>query len=314
MSKLDAIELQGVYPILATPFDEQGNLDEDSLRELVRFQIAQEVDGIALFGNASEMYTLTNDERKRISHIVVEETGGRVPLVYGTGHTGVRGAVELSQEAEKDGASALMVLPPYYVKPDEKRMYDYFAEVAQSVKIPIMIQDAPNTSGVNMSVDLLVQLNRDFHNIAYVKVEAPPTVPKIKEVIDRSGGNLKVFGGLNGIYYVEELESGAIGMMPACEFPDVCVKIFNHFTKQEFVKARQLFYKYLPFIRIGTLGKYAMAVHKEILKAGGVIESSHVRNPNIPLTDEIKKYVYDTIDGLTLNAIDWKSNRGDRKA
>ncbi|AQS57612.1 dihydrodipicolinate synthase family protein [Novibacillus thermophilus] len=309
MAKLDSVHLEGVYPILATPFDEQGNLDEHSLRELVRFQIAQQVNGIALFGNASEMYTLTNDERRRISSIVVEETGGKVPLVYGTGHTGIQGAVELSQEAEKAGASALMVLPPYYVKPDNERLYDYFAEVARSVDIPIMIQDASNASGVNLSVDFIIRLNKDFPNISYVKVESPPTTPKIKEIVDKSGGNLKVFGGMNGMYLIEELESGAIGTMPACEFPDVCVKIYRHFSRQEFKEARSVFYKYLPFIRIGTLGKYAMAVHKDILKTGGVINSSYVRNPNVPLTDDIKRHVYNTLEGLTLNALNWQETK-----
>lgn len=105
------VKLEGVYPILATPFTEQGEVDENSLRELVRFQLHAKVDGIALFGMASEMYTLLDEEKARIAEIVVDEVKGQVPLVFGSGHTGLEVAVQLSKRAEKQGADALMVLP-----------------------------------------------------------------------------------------------------------------------------------------------------------------------------------------------------------
>ena len=300
------IKLEGVYPILATPFTNTGEVDERSLRELVRFQLAAKVDGIALFGNASEMYALLDKEREFIAEVVVDEVKGKVPLVFGSGHTGLEGAVQLSKWAQRAGADALMVLPPYMIKPDGKRMFEYFAAISQAVDIPIMLQDAPIASGVSIPVGTMVQLAKSFENITYVKVEAPPTTVKITEVIEQSEGRLTVFGGLNGMYYYEELCRGAKGIMPACEFPDACVQIYQLFTAGQHEAARELFYKYLPFIRIGTIaGGYAMAVHKEVLKAGGVIESAYVRNPNAPIDDLLRREVLETLEGLNPLALNW---------
>lgn len=300
---------EGVYPILATPFTNQGEVDEQSLRELVRFQLAAGVDGIALFGMASEMYTLLDEERSRIAEIVADEVRGRVPLVFGSGHTGVEGAVQLSKRAQKQGADALMVLPPYMAKPDGKRLYDYFAAVAKAVDIEIMIQDAPLASGVAIPAALMARLAKEFENVTMVKVEAPPTTVKITEVLEQAEGRLTVFGGMNAMYFYEELGRGAVGTMPACEFPEVCVKIYRAFKKGDLDTARSTFYRYLPFIRIGTLPGYAMAVHKEVLKAGGVIQSAYVRNPNAPIDEKIRKEVLDTLIGSDLLALSWANRK-----
>lgn len=300
------LALKGVYPILATTFTETGEVDEQSLRELVRFQLAAKVNGIALFGNASEMYTLLEREREMIADIVIDEVKGRVPLVFGSGHTGLEGAVQLSKWAQRAGADALMVLPPYMVKPDGKRMIEYFAAIAKAVDIPIMLQDAPIASGVSIPVSTMVKLAKEYDNISYVKVEAPPTTVKITEVIEQSEGRLTVFGGLNGMYYYEELCRGAVGTMPACEFPDVCVQIYQLFTSGEKDEARALFYRYLPFIRIGTIAGFAMSVHKEVLKAGGVIQSAYVRNPNAPADENLLKEALETLSGLDPLVLNWK--------
>lgn len=307
------IALEGVYPILATPFTEAGEVDEQSLRELVRFQLEAKVDGIALFGNASEAYTLLDAEREMIAEIVKEEVKGRVPLVFGSGHTGLEGAVSLSKWAQRAGADALMIMPPHMVKPDGQRMIEYFAAIAKAVDIPIMLQDAPVASGVAIPVGTMVKLAKEYANIRYVKVESPPTTVKITEVLEQSEGRLAVFGGLNGIYYYEELCRGAIGTMPACEFPDVCVRIYELWKSGERASARALFYRYLPFIRIGTIAGFAMSVHKEVLKAGGVIRSSRVRNPNAPIDDVLRREVLETLEGLDLLALRWRK-RDERQA
>ncbi len=299
------VKLEGIYPILATPFTETGAIDEQSLRELVRFQLHAKVDGIALFGMASEMYTLLEDEKARVAEIVIDEVQGRVPLVFGSGHTGLEVAVELSKRSEKAGADALMVLPPYMAKPDGKRLYDYFAAIAKAVEIPIMIQDAPLASGVNIPAALMAKLSKEFENIKYVKVEAPPTTIKITEVLEQSDGRLTVFGGMNGMYFYEELKRGAVGTMPACEFPEVCVSIYQAFLAGDYDTARRTFYAYLPFMRIGTLPGFAMSIHKEVLRIGGVISSSYVRNPNAPIDERTREEVMDTLKDLELLALNW---------
>ncbi|WP_053218218.1 dihydrodipicolinate synthase family protein [Virgibacillus senegalensis] len=284
-------ELNGVFPILATPFTDDYQVDYQSLKRLIRFQLEARVDGISIFGNASEMYTLTEDERELIGQVVMEEVAGKIPVVFGTGATGIPQAIQLSKKAEQAGASALMIIPPYMVKPDPQRIYDYFAEIAQAVNIPIMMQDAPIASGVSIPVDIMVKLANNYENIQYVKVESPPTTIKISKVLEQADGKLKVFGGLNGMYLFEEIRRGAVGTMPACEFPDVCVRIFELFHDRKEEEAKRYFFKHLPLIRIGTLAKYAMGVHKQILKDGGIISTSLVRNPNVPIDESIKEEI-----------------------
>ncbi|HHW31485.1 MAG TPA: dihydrodipicolinate synthase family protein [Clostridiaceae bacterium] len=305
MSTVNKIRFSGVFPILATPFNEDGSVDYDSLKELVRFELTAEVDGLGLFGMASETYTLLASEKYKIAEVVKNEIKGRIPLIFGSGHTSAEGAVQLSIEAQRQGADALMVMAPSMVKPDGKRLYEYFAKIAHAVDIPIMIQDAPLASNVNIPSSLIAKLAKEFENIQYVKVEAPPTIIKIAEILEATQGDVTVFGGMNGMYMYEEFLCGSAGTMPACEFPDVAVSIYRNFINGKHDEAREIFYKYLPMIRIGTLPNYAMSVHKEILKKGGVIKSAYVRNPNSPLDDETRKVVFETLKNRELLALNW---------
>ena len=301
--------LQGVCPILPTAFHNDGKLDIASIRREVDFLLRAGVDGIALFGNASEAFALTGAEKKQIAEMVTEENSGRVPLVFGAGGTAAEPAIESSLWAAEQGAEVLMIMPPHMMKPDVPRIYEFYARIAESVDIPIMIQDAPNACGVNIPVDTIVQLSRDYANIQYVKAEAPPTFQKAKKIIQAAGDRLTVFGGLNATFFFEELCVGVQGTMPAGEFPDVLVKVWQLFRQGEKDKAREIFYHYLPFIRLGSIpGGMAMAVHKEILKRGGIFDTNQVRAPFIQADDTLIELVMESLEGRELLAL---SGRGE---
>src|SRR5690554_3005196 len=110
--------LHGVCPILNTTFREDGSLDLESQVRLIHYLLDSGAHGIGLFGNASEGYTLTSSERRALLRLAVREVNGRVPLIVSSGHTGTDAAVEASKEAADLGASALMILPPYYLRTD----------------------------------------------------------------------------------------------------------------------------------------------------------------------------------------------------
>jgi len=296
--------LQGVCPILPTAFHEDGTLDLAGICREVDFLLRAGVDGIALFGNASEAFALTGAEKKQIAKAVTEQVGGQVPLIFGAGGTAAELAIESSLWAAEQGAQILMIMPPHMIKPDVPRIYEFYARIAQSVELPIMIQDAPNACGVNIPVDTMVQLSWDYANIQYVKAEAPPTFLKAKKIIQAAGDRLTVFGGLNATFFYEELCVGVQGTMPAGEFPDVLVKVWQLFRQGEKDAAREVFYRYLPFIRLGSIpGGMAMAVHKEILKRGGIFDSNRVRSPFIQADDTLIELVLDALDGRELLAL-----------
>lgn len=302
--------LHGVYPILPTPFLEDDTIDTKSLVRIVRFLLDAGVNGISLFGNASEAFALTSKEKDLIAEIVSAEVDGHVPLVFGAGGTAIEPAVESSKWAASKGASALMIMPPYMIKPDGQRIYEYYATIAKATDVPIMIQDAPGACGVNIPLDVIIKLFKDCDTIQYIKAEAPPTFLQIQKLLDASSGDMTIFGGLNGTFFYEELCMGASGTMPAGEFPEVLVNVYNTYQSGNKKKAKEIFYTYLPFIRLGSIpGGMAMAVHKEILKRGGIFTTSKVRNPYIPASKELIQLALDAIDGLDLLALTGKATK-----
>ncbi|MBM3792831.1 MAG: dihydrodipicolinate synthase family protein [Acidobacteria bacterium] len=162
--------LKGVFPIVVTSFHDDGSIDFASLDRLVDHLLSQGAHGLGLFGNASEGYTLLGSERAAMLERIAKRVNGRVPLVVSSGHTGTEGAVELSKQARDLGAAALMVLPPYFLKPDADGIMQYFDAISREVKTPIMVQDAPLMTQVPMPVALLARMACEIEFITSVKV------------------------------------------------------------------------------------------------------------------------------------------------
>ena len=271
--------LQGLMPILATPFDETGALDRVGLRRLVEFQLASGVDGVAVFGMASEGFALTAEERRTILDDVVRLVDGRVPVIAGVNGTSTATAIEQALLAEEGGADALMVLPPFMVKPPAGTLVDFYGDVAAATSLSVMVQDAPGVTGVAMTPALIAELAR-LDGVDSVKVEAPPTAPKVGAVVDAIGDDgFAVLGGQNAQFCLEEYARGAVGTMPACEFPDLLAPVLAQFVEGRVEEARADFRRMLPLVLIGLQGGIAWAVHKEVLVARGVIDHATVRYP-----------------------------------
>jgi 4-hydroxy-tetrahydrodipicolinate synthase len=221
--------------------------------------------------------------------LIVKHVGGRVPLVVSTGRSGTAAAVEESREAEASGASALMVLPPSYVKTSADGLLHYYDAIDRAVSIPIMVQDAPLMTQVIISPALLARMSREIEHVRYVKVEAPPTAPKVTEVLQISDQRLTVFGGLNCQFLYEELERGALGAMPNSAMADVYVQIWNLFQSGDKAPAWRRFVHALPMMRFGLQPNLGVSAAKHTLRADGVIRSAAVRHPTGTLSSESLK-------------------------
>lgn len=271
--------LRGIIPIVVTTFQENGGLDLESQRRLIKHLLEQGVHGLALFGNASEGYALTNSERETLLALTLKEVQGKVPVIVSSGHNGTHGAVELSHAAEKAGADALMMLPPFYVKPDGQGIFDYFAAISKAVRIPIMVQDAPLMTQVPMPAALLARMGHELEHVRLVKVEAPPTAPKITELLRAANGNVTLFGGLNGNFLIEELDRGAAGTMPGSDLCAPFLRVWNAYESGDRTSARKEFQKMLPLIRYEIQPGLGVSVMKLNLKARGIISCAAVRPP-----------------------------------
>jgi 2-keto-3-deoxy-L-arabinonate dehydratase len=279
-------KLEGVYPILLTTFHDDGSLDVDSQRRLIHFLLDQGAHGLGLFGNASEGYALSSGERRQLLALITHEVDGRVPLVASSGHTGTHVAVELSRESEDLGADALMVLPPYYLKTDGEGLVHYYGEIANAVKIPVMVQDAPALTTVAMPPSLLAKLAREIPGVRYVKVEAAPTTPKFSAIARETGEKLVLFGGLNGNFYLEELARGSRGVMPGSDMIDLFVRVWDHWHAGQREEAWDVFTQMLPLVRFELQPGLGVSAMKHNLKAAGVIQSTRVRHPTATLDRE----------------------------
>lgn len=269
----------GIFPIALTTFDENCNVDEQSQLSLINYLIECGVHGIAIFGNASEGYALSESEKARLMPLIIREVRKRVPVFVSTGHTGTHVAAQLSKAAEDAGADGLMILPPYFLKPSADDLFGYYKMISDAVSIPIMIQDAPLLTGVNIGAAQMARLAKECANVSYVKVEAPPTTLKVTEVKQACGDSLMVFGGLNGHFFIEELQRGARGTMPGSDLIPMFVRVWNHYEAGRLKEARAEFNRHLSLIRFELQPGLGVSAMKHNLKAAGIIKHTTVRPP-----------------------------------
>ena len=269
--------LRGVFPILNTTFHPDGSLDLESQVSLVRYLIRQGAHGLGLFGNASEGYTLSDTERTQLLRLIRQTAGPDFPLISSTGASGTQAAVDLSRAAQDNGADALMVLPPSFMKTDADGLMFYYEAISKAVSTPIMVQDAPLMTQVVMPAALLCRMGREIENVVYAKVEAPPTPPKISAVA-KTGG-IESFGGLNCNFIIEEFDRGAIGQMPGSDMIGHIVNIWNALETGNRDEAWRIFARILPLIRFQLQPGLGVSAMKHNLHRAGVIGSPAVRHP-----------------------------------
>lgn len=172
--------LKGSITALVTPFDDNGNFDEKSFRSFVDWQIKQGTQGLVPVGTTGETPTLSHAEHKRVIEVCVEVSAGRVPVLAGAGSNSTHEAIELSQHAEQAGADAVLIVTPYYNKPNQRGMYEHFAAVARCVDIPLVIYNIPGRSIVDMTPETMGRLAADFDNIIGVK-DATGKIERVSE-------------------------------------------------------------------------------------------------------------------------------------
>ena len=272
----DARPVAGLIPILATPFTSSGALDRTGFERLVDFELDCGVDGLAVFGMASEGFALTVEDRRVLLSVLAERVPAGLPVIAGVNATSTATAVEQALFARDLGASALMVLPPFLAKPSPAEVVDFYGRLAERAGVPVMVQDAPATTGVSLPIGLLTELSR-LPGVESVKIEAPPTAPKVAAVAAAVPG-WQLLGGQNALFVLEEYAGGAVGTMPACEFSDELAAVLRVLPADP-LAAHRRFNILLPLIRFGLQPGIAHAVHKEVLVRRGVIDCAKVRNP-----------------------------------
>jgi 4-hydroxy-tetrahydrodipicolinate synthase len=287
------VTLQGVYSVLPTPFTAKGDLDLDSLKRVIDLFVSAGVNGLTALGVTSEVARMNDAERVQVLQTVVKHVNGRVRVVAGATADGLRTCVDYTQFAKDTGADAVMISPPRMPKINSDAVVRHFAGVAAAVDIPIVVQDYPPISGYAMEPWLLVRIAKEVPAANTIKLEDAPTPFKTSRIRELSQGmNIGIFGGLGGVFLLEELMAGATGAMTGFAFPEILVKIVQLFHAGDVDGAAQAFYPFVPLMRFEFQEGIGMAIRKEVLKRRGVIECADIRPPGAKL------------DAATLAALD----------
>ncbi len=173
-------KFHGSNPALVTPFNEDGSVDEKAFGDFVEWQISEGSNGLVPVGTTGESPTLSHDEHKRVVEMTVEIAAGRVPVMAGAGSNNTAESIELAQHAEKVGADAILVVTPYYNKPNQTGMKSYFSGVAKSTSLPLYIYNIPGRSIIDMTPKTMGELVNAHENIVGVK-DATAKVDRVSE-------------------------------------------------------------------------------------------------------------------------------------
>jgi 4-hydroxy-tetrahydrodipicolinate synthase len=269
--------LRGVWNIVPTPFAPDGSLDVESLPGLTAFVRACGVDGMTILGVLGEASKLTDAERRQVTSGVME-AAGELPVCVGVTHPGTDGAVAFAREAEAMGAYAVMLAPPALAKPNDAAVIAHYLAVADAVALPIVVQDHPASSGVHMSVDVLVAIARQAPACRVIKLEEEPSPPKVGRLL-AADPELRILGGLGASMLLEELRRGAAGTMTGFGFPEILVDIVGRYQAGDETGARELFHRVLPLIRFENQPGLNLAIRKHLYRRRGAIASERVRAP-----------------------------------
>lgn len=277
----DTLKFEGVFPILATPFDENERPDLESFDRLVRFIAGLGVDGVTILGVLGEANRLLDREREALIRTAVSAAGS-LPVIVGTSHSGSLAARELSQMAQGLGARAVMVTPSAEAVPSDERIFEYYRIIAAGIGIPIVAQDHPASTQVHMTAPLLKRLVDELPGIACIKEEAVPTAPKIRALNGlMEGRKIPILTGLGALYGLFDLEAGSAGFNTGFAFPEVLIAMVQAARAGDWARVREVYARFLPLIVFEQ--QPGVAIRKEILRLRGAITSSRVRHPGAQL-------------------------------
>lgn len=292
MNKLT--EIKGICPIVAAPFTDNGEVDYESLDKLVKHLLNGGCHAVTLFGIAGEYYKLSDDEREKMAQVTIKaakEVGGKT-IISVTDHS-TEVAVKRAKHFEELGADCLMLLPPFFLKPGAKYLYEHMRAIANAVDIPIMAQYAPEQTGVAIPPETFCKLEKECPNMIYYKIECKPAGPYVTNLMNLTDGKMKIFVGNAGFQLIECMDRGAIGAMPGCSMYDVYLDIYNHYVDGDRTAAIQLHNKLLPMLNhIRQNVEQIISFEKRILKRRGIIASAYCRKPSYD-TDEYFDKLFD---------------------
>lgn len=202
---------KGAGVAIVTPMKANGEVNYDKLSEIIEDQIAGQTDAIIICGTTGESSTLTHEEHVEVIRYCIEKVAKRVPVIAGTGSNCTETAVYLSQEAEKAGADAVLLVTPYYNKATQKGLIAHYTKIANAISLPVILYNVPSRTGCNLLPETVAELVKNVDNIVGIK-EASGNISQIAKLMHLTDGKIELYSG-NDDQVVPILALGGIGVI-----------------------------------------------------------------------------------------------------
>ncbi len=293
MMRLDPDFLRGSYPPLITPFRD-GNVDYRKFAELAERHVEEGSHGIVVTGTTGEPSSLTADERGRLLRTAVEAVAGRIPVVAATGSQSLAETLEITASAEKARADALLIVTPYYIKPSQAGLVEYFAVIGQRTALPLLIYHIPGRAAVSMTAVTAERIAERVPSLVGMK-HAANDLELVTELLSLLGPEFRIFCGLESLS-LPMLAVGAAGLMNAAAnlAPARVAALYNEFAKGNWNEARRLHYELFELNRSIFLDTNPIPL-KYMMSRLGLLESAELRLPLVPLDAERGKILDDVL-------------------
>ncbi|MFD2256177.1 4-hydroxy-tetrahydrodipicolinate synthase [Luteolibacter algae] len=278
------MNFSGTHTAILTPFRE-GKIDVPAFEALIERQIAAGITGIVPVGTTGESPTLNSEEHIEVIRLAVEFVKGRCHVIAGTGANATAEAIELTQAAEKIGATASLQVCPYYNKPSQEGLYLHFKAIADSTSLPIMLYSVPGRSSIEIAAETAARLANDCKNITGIK-EAGGSVDRINQLVQALPDGFSILSGDDPLT-LPFIACGANGLVSVASnlIPEVMVKLVNHCLAKEFPQALEMQKQYYPLMR----GLMSLDVNPVPVKTAVALQghfSDELRLPLAPMSDD----------------------------
>ena len=287
MIALDHAFLRGSYPPLVTPFRD-GRVDYDAFARLVELQIAEGSHGIVVAGTTAEPSTLTVGERARLLDVAVATARGRIPIVAATGGQSHAETVELCARADRSGADALLVVTPYYIRPPQRGLIEYYADLGARTSRPILIYHIPVRAAVAIELDTIVRIAEKVPQLVGMK-HAANDFDLVSDVLEELGPEFRIHVGLEALSF-PMLCVGAAGLMNAVGnlAPRKVALLYEAVAAGRLDAARALHFELLELNRAVFFDTNPIPI-KYKMKRMGLLERNEHRLPMVPASLELEK-------------------------
>lgn len=298
MSTKRKILFRGTGTALVTPFKSNGAIDEVSLRDLVDFQIEGGVEALLPIGTTGESVTIDENEQRFIVETVVEQAGGRVPVIAGAGGNATGKVIGFAKNMLEAGAGAILSVAPYYNKPTQEGFYQHYSAIAESIDAPIVMYNVPGRTASNMEAATTLRIAEDIPNIVGVK-EASGNFSQIMEILRNRPAGFGVWSGDDAITFpLMALGADGVVSVVSNEVPKLFSQMVRFCLKGKFDKALPLHNKLLPLMEVNFVESNPIPV-KAALAMMGMIKERY-RLPLVPLGEKHRPKLKKILEDLGL--------------